>query len=144
VFASLIRTVKQNFGDAVVSVALACVVGLLGIVAWGFLTFAIYEWGQRMAGPVISASVVGGIYLVLALAIWMGTRARLNSRREQEASSYSFMEELPRLVPGQAALALAGLKEMGRFAKSSKLAPALMLAAIILLMLQRRNTQAKP
>jgi hypothetical protein len=142
-FASLIRTMKQNFGDAVVSVVLGCVIGLLGVVAWGFLTFAGYEWGRSLVGPVASASVLGGIYLALALAIWIFARARRNSRQEQEAS-YSFMEELPRLVPGQAALAMAGLKEMGRFAKSSKLAPALMLAAIILLMMQRRNTQAKP
>lgn len=140
-FESLIHSVKQSFGDAFAAIVIGCVVGLLGMTAFGLLTFAVYQWGQWLAGPVVSAGALSAIYLALALAIWLVWRSRRDAQRELEASSSrSPAEALPRFLPDQRILALAaGLKELGRVTKSPKLAPGLMLAALLIFMLQRSS-----
>lgn len=81
VFSAQMGKVRREARQAVTRIALGVVAALLTIVAVGFFTAAGHTTLHRILGPVSASLIVGGVYLALALIMWLA--AALSGRREE-------------------------------------------------------------
>ena len=76
------ETVSEQVKRKLIAGALMALMGLAGVI---FLVIAGYVALSEQLGPVISALIFGGGFLVLTLAVYLGTRIG-EARRQREAA----------------------------------------------------------
>lgn len=71
VLSAQVGRVRREARQTVTRIVLGIVAALLAIVAAGFFTAAGHATLHRVLGPVSASLIVGGVYLALALIVWL-------------------------------------------------------------------------
>lgn len=82
-----VSRVRHEARLTVTRIALGSVAVLLAVVAVGFFTAAGHATLTRVLGPVSASLIVGGVYLALALIVWLACRIATADRQAPVAAA---------------------------------------------------------